>query len=61
MSAPMYFNPHPEQIAESKASTCALATPKDPRDCEHSTCCHKQAGQRENVQCHNFRPGKGDK
>lgn len=33
MSGPMYFNPTPEQIAASRASTCGLATPKDPSDC----------------------------
>jgi hypothetical protein len=33
MSGPMYFNPTPEQVAASRASTCGLATPKDPKDC----------------------------
>lgn len=37
----MYFQPTAEQIAEAQGSTCRMATPKDPRDCENSTCCHK--------------------
>lgn len=33
MTGPMYFAPTPEEVARSRASTCGLATPKDPRDC----------------------------
>jgi hypothetical protein len=39
-AGPMYFNPAAEQVAASLASTCKLATPKDPRDCYGRRCPH---------------------
>ena len=36
MSGPMYFNPTRDQIDAAKASTCGMATPKDPSDCNRS-------------------------
>lgn len=56
MSGPMYFNPTPAQVAIAKASTCAMATPKDPTDCEHARCCHKNAANQFGQQCPNYRP-----
>lgn len=46
----MYFNPHPEQIARSRASTCGLATPKDPSDC------NKRCGLYAGKPCGHYRP-----
>lgn len=50
MSGPMYFKPTPEQIAAARDSTCGMATPKDPSDCNKN--CGRYVGQ----PCSNYRP-----
>lgn len=54
MSGPMYFKPTPEQIAAAKASTCHLATPKDPSDCKGARCWRWNG--KENKPCQDYRP-----
>lgn len=57
MSGPMYFNPTAAQVAASRASTCAMATPKDPTDCENTrVCTNKPAASGACPACHNYRP-----
>jgi hypothetical protein len=46
----MYFNPTSEQVAAAKASTCGMATPKDPSDC------HKRCGLYNGKPCTHYRP-----
>ena len=53
MTGPMYFNPTPEQVAAAKASTCHLATPKDPSDCIGKHCGRWNA--QENKPCDGYR------
>lgn len=57
MSGPMYFNPTAAQVAASLASTCGMATPKDPTNCENTrVCSNKPAGTGAHPACHNYRP-----
>lgn len=46
----MYFNPTAAQVAASRASTCGMATPKDPSDC------HKGCGNYAGGPCAHYRP-----
>lgn len=50
----MYFQPSAEQIAAAKASTCHLATPKDPGDCIGARCI--SWNRSEDKPCAGFRP-----
>ena len=44
------------EIEIAKASTCALATPKDPTDCEHAKCFYKSSTNLYGKDCRNYRP-----
>lgn len=50
---PMYFAPHPEDVARAKASNCAMATPKDPRDCHPN--CWRWDSRTNGTGCPNYR------
>lgn len=54
MSGPMFFKPSAEQIAAAKASTCHLATPKDPGGCIGARC--GSWNRAEDKPCSGFRP-----
>lgn len=54
MSGPMYFKPHPEDIARAKASTCHMATPKDASDCIGRRC--GSWNSTEDKPCAGYRP-----
>jgi len=49
----MYFVPTPEDVANSLASNCPLATPRDSRDCQGSVC--SSWNRQDNKPCAGYR------